>query len=89
MIVCPGMLAKQKHILTTTVCVYIAHAPWRRCRSAQPRQLAGRPAAHRAQDLHAHALAQAQLLEVGVLAQEQRVEADVLLGPAAERQRKA
>ena len=49
------------------------------------RQLAGRPAAHRAQDLHAHALAQAQLREVGVGAEEQRVEADLLLGAPAMR----
>ena len=27
MIVCPGMLAKQKHILTTAVCVYIVPRP--------------------------------------------------------------
>ena len=57
-------------------------------RSAQTRQLAGRPAAHRSQDLDAHALAQAQLLEVGVIAQEQRVETDLLLGPAVEPPRK-
>ena len=48
--------------------------------SAQARQLAGRPAAHHTQDLDAHALAQAQLLEVGVVTHEQRVEADQLLG---------
>ena len=60
----------------------MVHAPLRRCyRSAQPRQLTGRPAAHCAQDLDAHALAQAQLLGVGVFTQEQRVEADLLLGP--------
>ena len=47
---------------------------------AQPRQLAGRPAAHHAQDLHAHALAQAQLLQILVAAQEQCVEADLFLG---------
>ena len=46
---------------------------------AQPRQLAGRPAAHHAQDLDAHALAQAQLLQILVTAQEQCVEADLCL----------
>ena len=46
---------------------------------AQPGQLAGRPAAHYAQDLHAHALAQAQLLQILVAAQEQCVEADLCL----------
>ena len=47
---------------------YIVHASWRYCGSAQPCQLIACPAAHRAQDLQAHALAQAQLLEVGVVA---------------------
>ena len=63
-----------ERLLSVVIGVYIARASCRRCCSAQPRQLAGHPAAHRAQDLDAHALAQAQLLEVGV-------EADLLLGP--------
>ena len=80
-----GLLCTQ----ATGYVVHRLHAHRRRplaAVSAQPRQLLGRPAAHRAQDLNAHALAQAQLPEVGVAAQEQRVEADMLLGPAKQLQ---